>query len=173
MSTTRGENIIDTVMTTNNNGEFTLELPAEAFKENQAKYYYFNYVLDAQCTNGAGESQEGSHCFIIGDRRGIELSGSKDFNNVKPIELPLTFNSTDENEKGVECYYKVEDENGKEVASGTVNSEKPVVDLTSLPSGKYKVTANMLGDSETTYCYPFPLPQGRKGKSDGLSSVAA
>ena len=162
MSTTRGENIIDTVMTTNNNGEFTLELPAEAFKENQAKYYYFNYVLDAQCTNGAGESQEGSHCFIIGDRRGIELSGSKDFNNVKPIELPLTFNSTDENEKGVECYYKVEDENGKEVASGTVNSEKPVVDLTSLPSGKYKVTANMLGDSETTYCYLFLYRKGEK-----------
>ncbi len=152
MSTTRGENVIDTVMTTNDSGEFTLELPASAFKENEAKYYYYNYVLDAQCTNGAGESQEGSHCFIIGDRRGIELSGNKDFNNVAPLKLPLTFNSTDENEKGVECYYKVEDENGNVVASGNINSENPVVDLTKLPSGKYKVTANMLGDSETTTC---------------------
>ena len=152
MSTTRGENVIDTVMTTNDSGEFTLELPASAFKENEAKYYYYNYVLDAQCTNGAGESQEGSHCFIIGDRRGIELSGNKDFNNVAPLKLPLTFNSTDENEKGVECYYKVEDENGNVVASGNINSENPVVDLTKLPTGKYKVTANMLGDSETTTC---------------------
>lgn len=152
MSTTRGENVIDTVMTTNENGEFTLELPASAFKENEAKYYHYNYVLDVQCTNGAGESQEGSHCFIIGDRRGIELSGNKDFNNVAPLKLPLTFNSTDENEKGVECYYKVEDENGNVVASGNINSENPVVDLTKLPSGKYKVTANMLGDSETTSC---------------------
>ncbi|MBR5640363.1 MAG: hypothetical protein IKW83_11645 [Muribaculaceae bacterium] len=151
-STTRGENVIDTVMTTNEKGEFTLELPAKAFKENQAKYYHYNYVLEAQCTNGAGESQEGSHCFIIGDRRGIELSGNKDFNNVEPLKLPLSFNSTDENEKGVECYYKVEDENGNVVASGNINSENPVVDLTKLPSGKYKVTANMLGDSETTSC---------------------
>ena len=151
-STTRGENVIDTVMTTNEKGEFTLELPAASFKENHAKYYHYNYVLDAQCTNGAGESQEGNHCFIIGDRRGVELSGDVDFNNVKPIELPLTFNSTDENEKGVECYYKVEDENKNMVASGNFNSEKPIVDLTNLPSGKYKVTVNMLGDSETTSC---------------------
>lgn len=152
MSTTRGENVIDTVITTNENGEFILELPASAFKENEARYYHYNYVLDAQCTNGAGESQEGSHCFIIGDRRGIELSANKDFNNVEPLKLPLSFNSTDENEKGVECYYKVEDGNGNVVASGNINSENPVVDLTKLPSGKYKVTANMLGDSETTSC---------------------
>lgn len=158
----RGENVIDTVMTTGDNGEFTLELPASAFKENEAKYYHYNYVLDAQCTNGAGESQEGSHCFIIGDRRGIELASSKDFNNVEPLKLPLTFNSTDENEKGVECYYKVEDENGNVVASGNINSEKPVVDLTKLPSGKYKVTANMLGDTETTTCY---LKLYRKGET--------
>ncbi len=162
MSTTRGENVIDTVMTTNDSGEFTLELPASAFKENEASYYYYNYVLDAQCTNGAGESQEGSHCFIIGERRGIELSGNKDFNNVVPLKLPLTFNSTDENEKGVECYYKVEDENGNVVASGNINSEDPVVDLTKLPSGKYKVTANMLGDRETTSCYLNLYRKGEK-----------
>jgi len=161
-STTHDDNIIDTVMTTNENGEFTLELPASTFKENEAKYYHYNYVLEAQCTNGAGESQEGSHCFIIGDRRGIELSGNEDFNNVKPLELPLTFNSTDENEKGVECYYKVEDEKGNVVASGNINSEKPVVDLTKLPSGKYKVTANMLGDTETTSCYVTLYRKGEK-----------
>ena len=46
-STTRGENVIDTVMTTNENGEFTLELPASSFKENEAKYWHYNYVLDA------------------------------------------------------------------------------------------------------------------------------
>lgn len=152
-STKRGENIIDTVMTTDEKGEFTLELPESSFKENQAKYYHYNYVLEAQCTNGAGESQEASHCFIIGNRRGIELAGKMDFNNVKPITLPLTFNSTDENEKGVECYYKIEDEKGNVVTSGNINSEKPVVDLTKLPSGTYKVTANMLGDDETTYGY--------------------
>ncbi len=161
-STTRGENVIDTVMTTNEKGEFTLELPASSFKENEARYYHYNYVLDAQCTSEAGESQEASHCFIIGDRRGVELSGNMDFNNVKPIDLPLTFNSTDENEKGVECYYKVEDDNNNVVASGNINSENPVVDLTKLPSGKYKVTVNMLGDSETTSCFVTLYRKGEK-----------
>ncbi|MBR5030724.1 MAG: hypothetical protein IKX63_06470, partial [Muribaculaceae bacterium] len=118
-STKHGENIMDTVITTDEKGEFTIELPASSFKENQAKYYYYNYVLEAQCTNEAGESQEASHCFIIGSRRGVKLAENKDFNNIAPIKLPLTFNSTDENEKGVECYYKIEDEKENVVASGT------------------------------------------------------
>ncbi|MBQ9584892.1 MAG: hypothetical protein IJR20_02710 [Muribaculaceae bacterium] len=151
-STTRGENIMDTVMTTNEKGEFTLEFPAEMFKENQLRHCYYNYVLEAQCTNDAGESQEARHCFIIGGRRGVELGADQDFNNVAPIKLPLTFNSTDENDKNVECYYKVEDENKNVVASGNFNSDNPVIDLTKLSSGKYKVTVNMLGDDETTSC---------------------
>ena len=160
--TDRGENIKDTVVTTNDKGEFTLELPAQSFKENEARYYHYNYVLEAQCTNDAGESQEASHCFIIGDRRGVELTGSVDFNNVEPLMLPLIFNSTDENEKGVQCYYKVEDENKTVVASGNINSENPIVDLTKLPSGKYKVTVNMLGDTETTSCYLNLYRKGEK-----------
>lgn len=160
-NTSRGENIIDTVLTTNEKGEFTLELPASSFKENEAKCYYFNYVLDAQCTNEAGESQEASHNFIIGGRRGVTLGGSKDFNNVEPLKLPLTFNSTDENEKSVECHYKVEDENKNIVSSGYIQSDNPVVDLTKLPSGKYKVTVNMLDDEETTSC---TLTLYRKGE---------
>ncbi|MBR5086262.1 MAG: hypothetical protein IKX31_04560 [Muribaculaceae bacterium] len=159
-STNRGVNIMDSVVTTDEKGEFTLELPAQTFKENQAKYYYYNYVLEAQCTNQAGESQEAKHCFIIGDRRGVELGADQDFNNVAPIKLPLTFNSTDENDKNVECYYKVEDNDKNVVASGTFNSDNPVIDLTKLPTGKYKVIVNMLGDDATTSCY---LTLYRKG----------
>ena len=160
-STTRGENIVDTVMTTNEKGEFTLELPASSFKENEAKHWHYNYVLEAQCTNEAGESQEASHRFIIGSRRGVTLS-DKEFNNVEPIKLPLVFNSTDENEKGVECYYKIQDEKGDVVASGNINSENPVLDLTKLPSGKYKVTVNMLGDDEITTGYLTLYRMGEK-----------
>jgi 5-hydroxyisourate hydrolase-like protein (transthyretin family) len=161
-STTRGENIVDTVVTTDEKGEFTLELPPTAFKENEAKYWHYNYVLDAQCTNEAGESQEASHCFIVGGRRGVSLGGDKDFNNVEPLKLPLTFNSTDENEKSVECYYKVEDDDKNVLASGTISSDNPVVDLTKLPSGKYKVIVNILGDEETTSCYITLYRKGEK-----------
>ncbi len=160
-STTRGENIVDTVMTTDEKGEFTLELPASSFKENEAKHWHYNYVLEAQCTNEAGESQEASHRFIIGSRRGVELS-DKEFNNVEPVKLPLVFNSTDENEKGVECYYKIQDDKDNVVASGNINSESPVLDLTKLPSGKYKVTVNMLGDDETTSGYLTLYRMGEK-----------
>lgn len=152
-NTKKGETIVDSVVTTNEKGEFTIEFPVTTFKENQAKYYYYNYVLDAQCTNDAGESQEASHNFIVGSRRGVELTNNVDHNNVKALKLPLVFNSTDESEKSVECYYKIEDKNKNVVASGNISSDNPVVDLTKLPSGKYKVTANMLGDNETTYCY--------------------
>ncbi|MBQ6278823.1 MAG: hypothetical protein IJK68_03805, partial [Muribaculaceae bacterium] len=160
-STTRGESIVDTVMTTDEKGEFTLELPASSFKENEAKHWHYNYVLEAQCTNEAGESQEASHHFIIGSRRGVTLS-DKEFNNVEPIKLPLVFNSTDENEKGVECYYKIQDDKDNVVASGNINSENPVLDLTKLPSGKYKVTVNMLGDDETTSGYLTLYRMGEK-----------
>ena len=151
-STSRGENIMDSVLTTDSNGEFSIELPPSAFKENAEKYCHYNYVLEAQCTNEAGESQEAKHCFIVGSRRGVELASSMDYNNVAPLKLPLTFNTTDENEKGVECYYKVEDKDKRVVASGNINSENPVVDLSKLPSGPYVVTVNILGESETTTC---------------------
>lgn len=161
-STNHGENVMDTILTTNEKGEFSIELPASSFKENQAKYYHYNYVLEAQCTNDAGESQEASHCFIIGGRRGVELAGSTHFNNVAPFKLPLEFHTTDENEKSVDCYYKIEDDDENVVMSGTINSASPMVDLTSLPSGVYKVTVNMLGDSETTSGYVTLYRKGEK-----------
>lgn len=148
----RGTSINDTIVTTNDAGEFTIEYPVSLFKENEARYYYYNYTLEAQCTNDAGESQEAKHRFIVGSRRGVELTGDMDHNNTKPVKLPLTFNSTDENDKSVECYYKVEDKDKNVVATGNISSDNPVVDLTKLPSGIYKVTVNMLGDEKTTSC---------------------
>lgn len=148
-----GTNITDTVVNTNEKGEFTMEFQVGLFKENEAKYYYYNYVLEAQCTNEAGESQEAKHRFIIGSRRGVTLGGDFDHCNSKPAKLPLTFNSTDENEKSVMCYYQVEDEKEQVVATGTISSDDPIVDLTKLPSGVYKIRVNMLGDDEKTSCY--------------------
>lgn len=152
-SKNKDQSINDTIVTTNEKGEFSIEYPVSLFKENEKSYYHYNYTLEAQCTNDAGESQESNHRFIVGSRRGVELAHDIDFNNEKPIILPLTFNSTDENEKSVECYYKVEDKDNNVVASGNFNSEKPEIDLTKLPSGKYSVKVNMLGDEDYTKCY--------------------
>ena len=152
-SNNKGQSINDTIVTTNEKGEFSIEYPVSLFKENEESYYHYNYTLEAQCTNDAGESQESKHRFIIGSRRGVELGNNFDFNNEKPITLPLKFNSTDENEKSVECYYKVEDKEKNVVASGNFNSEKPVIDLTKQPSGIYRIKVNMLGDEEYTSCY--------------------
>lgn len=147
-----GTNITDTIITTDDKGEFTMEFPEGIFKENEAKYYYFNYVLEAQCTNDAGETQEAKHRFIIGGRRGVTLGGDFDHCNNKPVKLPLTFNSTDENEKSVMCFYQVEDADEQVVSSGTISSDNPVIDLTKLPSGTYKIKVNMLGDDDKTSC---------------------
>lgn len=146
-----GEVIQDTVVTTDKNGDFTFTFPAELFKENDSPSWYSSYCyqLNALCSDAAGETQEASLGFIIGSKRGISFTTSSiDRLAAKEVLLPLEFNSTDEQEEatGVKVYYSIEDKDKKVVATGTLDSKKPVVDMSALPSGTFTVKAHILGE---------------------------
>ena len=99
-----GEHLMDTTIVTDAQGNFTIEFPAELFKENEGYrpgkrcWARYNYEVVATVTTDAGETHEESTLFIVGTRRGIELgSNNKDiYLNDKPITLPLKYNTTDE-----------------------------------------------------------------------------
>lgn len=150
-----GLEMIDTVLTTDAEGRFSIELPASRFEENKYSGYDFysrySYNVNAICTNVAGESQEANWYFIVGGRRSIEFAGGYDeiaCNNVKPVKLPLIFNTTDENEKSVMCHYRVIDKDSKEVLSGDFESDNLTIDFTKLPSGRYEVKVHILGEED-------------------------
>ena len=152
-----GTTVVDTIVKTDAEGKFLLEIPAEKFEENTSTDSYFccryNYSVNAMVTNVAGESQEANCSFLIGGRRGIDFTESEmTISNTNPVKLPLKFNSTDPDEKSVKCHYQLfaEGDDNTPVISGTLDTADPTIDLTSLKSGKYKIRANILTENENS-----------------------
>ena len=148
----RGELMRDTVVTTDAQGRFTIELPADAFEENLNAHYrwaYYNYVLHASVTDAAGETQEASHNFIIGERSGIEFSQEAiTHRNDSPVTLPIKYNTTSETVTSVMCKMMLYNLKGDIVAYTTFETDNPVVNLTGIPSGQYKLVATIYDSDE-------------------------
>ncbi|MBQ9219065.1 MAG: hypothetical protein IJ160_12970 [Muribaculaceae bacterium] len=148
----QGEVISDTTVATDNEGRFVVEFPDSIFTESQGKCRWarYNYTLQAQVTDGAGETQESTHPFIVGVRRGISLPSSEmTFVNDKVITLPLEYHSTNEEETAVVCTWELSDiDNEDVVATGNLNSNHPVIDLTAVPSGQYHIKVHILDADE-------------------------
>ena len=153
-----GEHLMDVTVITDEQGNFIKEFPAEVFKENEdyvpgRRFYWarFNYAVVATVTTDAGETHEESTSFIVGTRRGIELgSESKDiYLNDKPIKLPLKYNTTDEENPNTYCTWEVTPIDGTvPVKTGDLNTADSTIDLTSLPSGQYKLKIHILDAEE-------------------------
>ncbi len=146
---TDGNVLNDSTVTTDSEGNFSIEYPASMFEKEQ-KSDWSSYKLQAQVTTDAGEIQENMTSFVIGYRRGLSFS-SRYFEkeNSRPVVLPVTFNSTDENEKSATCTYMITTQDGKLAKAGTFVTDKPEIDLTALPSAKYKIEAQIAGDTTT------------------------
>ena len=144
-----GEHLMDTTVTTDAQGMFTFSYEPQLFSENASKYSWarHNYQVIATATTDAGETQEESTSFIVGTRRGIEL-GSVNQNvyiNDKPIKLPLEYNTTDEQHPHTYCTWEVYPDDSKEpIATGNLNTADPTIDLTKLPSGRYRLKVHIL-----------------------------
>ncbi len=146
-----GEHLLDTTVVTDGQGMFSFSYDPELFSENRAgnsrHWACYNYVVAATITTDAGETQEASTSFIVGTRRGIELgSVNKDtYLNDKPIKLPLKYNTTDEKNTSTWCTWEVIPEGGQEAAkTGNLNTDDPTIDLTDLPSGKYRLKIHII-----------------------------
>ena len=150
----RGEHLLDTTVTTNAQGEFSYSYEPQLFHENKnlgSRWSCYNYQVVATATNDAGETQEESTRFIVGTRRGIELGSENDdiYLNNKPIKLPLTYNTTDEQNTSTWCTWEVTPLGASEPAkTGNLNTDDPTLDLTSLPSGQYKLKLHILDAQE-------------------------
>jgi len=152
-----GQHIMDTTVMTDTRGNFTIEYPAELFKENigykpgRRCWARYNYQVVATVTTDAGETHEESTSFIVGTRRGIELGSINNdiYLNDKPIKLPLKYNTTDEEHPDTWCTWEVTPLGEKEpVKTGNLNTADPTIDLTSLPSGQYKLKLHILDAEE-------------------------
>lgn len=144
----QGTVVCDTTVTTDATGKFSLELPSSLFPENINKYRWcrYSYSVHATVTNAAGETQEADHSFIIGVRRGIEMAGDITHVNTKPLDVPITYNTTSETEKSVVCTYELIPKGSEvPVSTGNFNTANPVIDLTRIPSGEYTLKAHILG----------------------------
>ena len=110
-----GVHLMDTTVMTDAQGNFTIEFPAELFKENigykpgRRCWARYNYQVVATVTTDAGETHEESTSFIVGTRRGIELGSVNNdiYLNDKPIKLPLKYNTTDEEHPDTWCTWEV------------------------------------------------------------------
>ena len=152
-----GDHLQDTTAKTDEQGNFTIEFPAELFKENEGYkpgvrcWARYNYEVEATVTTDAGETHEESTSFIVGTRRGIELGSGNDniYLNDKPIKLPLKYNTTDEQHPDTYCTWEVTPIDGKvPVLTGNLNTADPTIDLTSLPSGQYGLKIHILDAEE-------------------------
>ena len=147
----QGEVVSDTTVTTDSEGRFVVEFADTLFSENESKCRWsrYTYGLQAQVTDGAGETQESTHNFIVGTRRGISLPGELTIVNDKVASLPLQYHSTTEGDTAVVCTWELTTLDTKEVvATGNLNSNQPTIDLTKVPSGQYSLKVHILDADE-------------------------
>ena len=157
MRNNNGNHLMDTTITTDQQGNFTIEFPAELFEENEGYkpgkrcWARYNYEVVATVTTDAGETHEESTSFIVGTRRGIELGSVNNdiYLNDKPIKLPLKYNTTDEEHPDTWCTWEITPINGEEpVKTGNFNTADPTIALTDLTSGQYKLKIHILDAEE-------------------------
>lgn len=151
----RDDEVCDTIVRTDAQGQFQVTFDNENFYElRHSRYYscYYRYITHAQVTNATGESQEATAGFHIGHKREIVIASHEiDHNNVAPLKLPLTVNTTDTTAKAVTLAYRLTGEK-IDTIRGTLSSDNPVIDMTRLPSGTYYLRV-CFDDEEDNYAY--------------------
>lgn len=140
-------------------GAFSITYPAALFKTGDKRtaqrrfsfdFSFYRYSVIALCTNSAGETQETRHTFTVGTHRGVAFVPGSDleFLNDKPIKLPVAYRSNADT--AALCTFTLS-KDGKALVSGRFNSSEPVVDFTSMESGKYDLQIAVADDSTAEF----------------------
>lgn len=117
-------------------GNWTILLPGNIF--NGSDWGIFELSLSATSENG--ESQTTSEIIRIGSKTILSIENTNDkFLNEQPIRFPVQAYNLNHEPVDTDCTYRIIAENDT-VASGTFNTKNPVIDLTSLKSGKYELS---------------------------------
>lgn len=116
--------------------------------ENNYLRSFYTFGLSVHATNEAGETQIGETRFWMGSNRYIQLSGDATYRleSGKKLRLGVSFHSTDPAETSALCTYVLFDQDRQKIAEGEFQSDSPLVDWSSIPSGKYRIEAGIKGE---------------------------
>lgn len=129
--------------TTDAQGNWSILLPASIF--NGSDWGVFQLELTATSENG--ETQNASETITIGSKTILSMETTEKYLNEQPILYPIRAHNLNQEPMDVDCIYRVIAEKDT-VTTGTVNTKNPVIDLTSLKSGKYKLSVRIAGEKE-------------------------
>lgn len=129
--------------TTDAQGNWSILLPASIF--NGSDWGVFQLELTATSENG--ETQTASETISIGSKTILSMETTEKYLNEQPILYPIRAHNLNQEPMDVDCIYRVIAEKDT-VTTGTVNTKNPVIDLTSLKSGKYKLSVRIAGEKE-------------------------
>ncbi|MBR1631686.1 MAG: hypothetical protein IJ680_07500, partial [Paludibacteraceae bacterium] len=137
------EQLTDTVIQTNQEGQFDITLPSALFRQDdtdgQTYRSFRTYYLTVRATSPAGESQETSHSFCIGRQREICYNGSTDFINEGSICLPVSMRSSDPADTTATVRYSLAlmSDTARIVRQGVLHLPDTRIATRELPSGHY------------------------------------
>lgn len=132
---------------TDTQGNWAILLPKNIFKSTE-KWGIFQLKLTATSENG--ESQTMSEILRIGNRNMLQFGIKEKYLNEQPILFPITAYNLYDEMVHVDCYYHVVADKDT-VASGTLNTKNPVIDLTALKSGKYQLIVQLAKELNKVY----------------------
>ena len=121
--------------TTDAQGNWSILLPASIF--NGSNWGVFQLELTATSENG--ETQTTNETIRIGSKTILSMETKEKYLNEQPILFPIRAHNLNQEPMDVDCIYRVIAEKDT-VATGTINTKNPVINLTSLKSGKYKLS---------------------------------
>ncbi|MEG2401392.1 MAG: alpha-2-macroglobulin family protein [Muribaculaceae bacterium] len=133
---------------TNNSGQFSITIPDSVFVKNNKKYYMYN--INVSATSTAGETQENSGNFSIGNARWIRMSNTENIIASKTTKLPVTITTSEHSDTLFLCKYTLTSiGESKFSTEGTFKPSAPIANLERIPSGEYKMSVSIIGDTVT------------------------
>lgn len=138
---------------TDEQGHFVYTCPAEWFPSADATGYRscFTYLVQATCTNTAGETHDASCSFQVGKARALSLSdGEYLLPDKGSIKLPVRYSSSEAKPEPVPCHYvlSLADDTSHVIMEGDFMSDQTAFEWSSIPSGCYRFVAEIKGDTD-------------------------
>ncbi|MBR1881430.1 MAG: hypothetical protein IJ808_00195 [Muribaculaceae bacterium] len=148
----RSTAVADTIITTDKDGQFEVTFADSLFRELNGDRFipcYYSYQAHAQVTDATGESQEASAAFHIGNKRQLTLNGPIQHLNTGALRLPVTVSSTDSADFMLPLTFAVESMTDDTLLTGSTSQQNPVIDLTRMASGQYRLRVAVDGSKES------------------------
>ncbi|MCM1028291.1 MAG: MG2 domain-containing protein [Alloprevotella sp.] len=146
-------------------GSWSVIVPAEALAAAGQRAWFNAYVT---ITSTAGESQTATHAFTLGPSIRVEASLLKTYDVTDSLTLPVRVVDVSGNSlHGVEVAYSI-NADGKEIASGSFSSDKPVVDWRNIAPGIYEIKFSAEGDTATCSSIALYRPDINRSPSGAL-----